>query len=102
MKPEEVISPWRNAKPRKPLSDFNRSPGDYDVNSLSDDELYLQLSLQGVEVGPVVDSTRRFYRSRLRKILEGKNLNWGDEGSKNCLLLRERSFIIPVSSEFRI
>jgi len=27
MKPEEVISPWRNAKPRKPLSDFNRSPG---------------------------------------------------------------------------
>ena len=45
------------------------------MNSLSDDELFLQLSLQGVEIGPVVDSTRRFYMSRLRKILDGKNLN---------------------------
>jgi len=33
MKPEEVISPWRNAKPRKPLSDFNRSPGGKSPNS---------------------------------------------------------------------
>jgi len=33
MKPEEVISPWRNAKPRKPLSDFNRSPGGRSPNN---------------------------------------------------------------------
>jgi len=33
MIPEEVISPWRNAKPRKPLSDFNRSPGGKSPNS---------------------------------------------------------------------
>ena len=47
------------------------------MNSLTDDELYHQLSLQGVEVGPVVDSTRRFYRARLTQILDGKNVKVG-------------------------
>lgn len=27
MNPEDGISPWRNAKPRKPLTDYNQSPG---------------------------------------------------------------------------
>jgi len=81
MNPDEVISPWRNAKPRKPLSDFNRSPNgkspnyEYQVNDLTDDELYHQLCLHNIDGGPVVDSTRNFYRKRLAEIqiLNGKS-----------------------------
>jgi len=79
MNPEDGISPWRNAKPRKPLSDYNRSPGgkspnyDFEVSSLSDEELFQHLFELGVEVGPIVASTRKFYRNKLTQILNGKS-----------------------------
>jgi len=78
MNPEDGISPWRNAKPRKPLTDYNQSPGGkspnygVEVSSLSDDELYQHLLQLGVEVGPIVTSTRKLYRNKLEQILYGK------------------------------
>jgi len=77
MNPEDGPSPWRNAKPRKPLSDYQtpggKSPNiDVDVSSLSDEDLYQQLFQLGVEVGPIVASTRNLYRKKLEQALNGK------------------------------
>ena len=46
---------------------------DFEVSSLSDEELFQHLFQLGVEVGPIVASTRKFYRNKLQNILNGKN-----------------------------
>lgn len=43
-------------------SNGNGSAVDIDVDSLNDDELYAELSVRGVKLGPVVESTRVLYR----------------------------------------
>ena len=45
---------------------------DIEVSSLSDEELFQHLFQLGVEVGPIVASTRALYRNKLEKILNGK------------------------------
>jgi len=76
MNKDDGISPWRNAKPRKPIGDYltpsSKSPN-FDASSLSDADLYQELFHRGVNVGPVVPSTRNIYRRKLEQILNGKS-----------------------------
>jgi len=75
MNPDDGISPWRNAKPRKPLSEFQaNTPAGKSPNfdEISDEDLYQRLFQHGVEVGPIVASTRKFYIKKLDQIENGK------------------------------
>jgi len=42
-----------------------------DVQQLSDDQLYEKLTSFGIDVGPVVESTRRVYQRKLVKLMRG-------------------------------
>jgi len=46
--------------------------GDVDVESLDDDQLFEHLKANGVDVGPIVDSTRILYKKKLAAILRGE------------------------------
>jgi len=45
---------------------------DVDVESLDDDQLFQHLKANGVDVGPIVDSTRILYKKKLAAILRGE------------------------------
>ena len=42
-----------------------------DIGSLDDDQLFEMLKKNGVGVGPIVASTRKFYEGKLRLVLGG-------------------------------
>jgi len=58
--------------------------GDVDVESLDDDQLRELLKENGVDVGPIVDSTRPLYKKKLANILGGGNglLNGTSNGAE--------------------
>ena len=43
-----------------------------DIGSLDDDQLFEMLKKNGVEVGPIVASTRKFYEKKLSAALSGE------------------------------
>jgi len=47
--------------------------GDVDVDAIDDNELRRLLQENNVDVGPIVDSTRTFYKKKLALILRGEN-----------------------------
>jgi len=47
--------------------------GDIDVDTIDDDELRRLLQENNVDVGPIVNSTRTFYKKKLALILRGEN-----------------------------
>jgi hypothetical protein len=49
-----------------------------DVKALDDDELFSKLLEHGLEVGPIVASTRPFYEKKLIAVLSGSGLTNGD------------------------
>ena len=51
-----------------------------DIGSLDDDQLFEMLKKNGVEVGPIVASTRKFYEKKLSAALTGKTN--GTNGTK--------------------
>jgi len=57
---------------------------DVDVDALEDDELFSLLKKNGIDVGPIVASTRPFYKKKLALVLKGEsmvNTSNGDEYS---------------------
>ena len=55
-----------------------------DVDALDDDELFSLLKENGIDVGPIVASTRPFYKKKLALVLKGEsmvNTSNGDEFS---------------------
>jgi hypothetical protein len=55
-----------------------------DVDALDDDELFSLLKENGIDVGPIVSSTRPFYKKKLALVLKGEsmvNTSNGDEFS---------------------
>merc|ERR1711894_255088 len=44
-----------------------------DIGSLDDDQLFEMLKKNGVEVGPIVASTRKFYEKKLSEALAGES-----------------------------
>jgi len=46
-----------------------------DIDALDDDELFEKLKENGVDVGPIVASTRPFYKKKLAMVLRGETLN---------------------------
>jgi len=55
-----------------------------DVDALDDDELFKLLKENGIDVGPIVSSTRPFYKKKLALVLKGENMvntSNGDEYS---------------------
>ena len=68
---------------------------------LSDDEIYQQLCMHGVQVGPVGVTTRKLYMSRLEHILAGKEKGV-DIGNKNCYFPRQKSPLKSLPAKFRI
>ena len=46
-----------------------------DIDALDDDELFEKLKENGVEVGPIVASTRPFYKKKLLMVLKGETMN---------------------------
>ena len=44
-----------------------------DIGSLDDDQLFEMLKKNGVEVGPIVASTRKFYEKKLSAALAGES-----------------------------
>lgn len=55
-----------------------------DVDALDDDELFSLLKENGIDVGPIVSSTRPFYKKKLALVLKGEsmvNTSNGDEYS---------------------
>jgi hypothetical protein len=47
--------------------------GDLDLDQIEDDELFRLLKENGIEVGPIVASTRPFYKKKLSLVLRGEN-----------------------------
>jgi len=45
-----------------------------DVDALDDDELFSLLKENGIDVGPIVASTRPFYKKKLAIVLKGENM----------------------------
>jgi len=85
-KKEELVSLYRqHLAPKLELSDdeegevefsgdkskSSNNASEIDVTALSDDDLFLQLKSAGVDVGPIVSSTRQFYERKLASILSG-------------------------------
>ena len=48
---------------------------DLDIDALDDDELFEKLRENGVDVGPIVASTRPFYKKKLALVLKGETMN---------------------------
>ena len=46
-----------------------------DIEALNDDELFEKLKENGVDVGPIVSSTRPFYMKKLAMVLRGETMN---------------------------
>jgi len=57
--------------------------GDLDVDSLEDEELFNLLKENGIAAGPIVASTRPFYKKKLALILKGESMNGTANGSAN-------------------
>ena len=53
-----------------------------DIPALDDDQLFEMLKKNGVEVGPIVASTRKFYEKKLSAALAGENATNGTNGTK--------------------
>jgi len=66
-------TPRVSAKARTPRVSAKSSNGEAveDINELNDDELRENLAQHGIEVGPIVDSTRPLYVKKLSSVLEG-------------------------------
>jgi hypothetical protein len=63
-----------SGKAPTPRVSAKASNGAINVNELNDEELRESLTKHGIEVGPIVDSTRPLYEKKLSAVLEG-----GDE-----------------------
>ena len=46
-----------------------------DIDALDDDELFEKLKENGIDVGPIVASTRPFYQKKLAMVLRGESMN---------------------------
>ena len=46
-----------------------------DIDALNDDELFEKLKENGIDVGPIVASTRPFYQKKLAMVLRGESMN---------------------------
>jgi len=46
-----------------------------DIDGLNDDDLFKMLKANGIEVGPIVESTRPFYKKKLALIIRGGETN---------------------------
>ena len=55
--------------------------GDLDLDAVDDDELFKLLKENGIEVGPIVASTRPFYKKKLALVLRGENDMNGTNGT---------------------
>jgi len=77
------------SKGRKSLSGGDKGEesslvvGDLDVDSLEDEELFNLLKENGIAAGPIVASTRPFYKKKLALILKGESMNGTANGSAN-------------------
>ncbi|XP_023333812.1 lamina-associated polypeptide 2, isoforms beta/delta/epsilon/gamma isoform X2 [Eurytemora carolleeae] len=56
--------------------------GDLDLDTIDDDELFRLLKENGIEAGPIVASTRPFYKKRLALVLRGENGMNGSSGGE--------------------
>ena len=59
---------------KKPAADSLVVDG-LDIEALNDDELFEKLKENGVDVGPIVSSTRPFYMKKLAMVLRGETMN---------------------------
>jgi len=66
-------SPKKGKKAGNSTEENSLIVGDVDVDTMDDDELRQQLQENGVDVGPIVDSTRPFYKKKLALLLRGEN-----------------------------
>lgn len=66
--------------PSKVLEESADIEMNVDIGSLDDDQLFEMLKKNGVEVGPIVASTRKFYEKKLSAALAGTNN--GTNGTK--------------------
>jgi len=57
--------------PKKGKINSSEEDSELDIDSLDDDELFRLLKENGVEVGPIVSSTRPFYKKKLALVLGG-------------------------------
>ena len=48
---------------------------EFDIEALDDDELFEKLKENGIDVGPIVASTRPFYKKKLAMVLSGESMN---------------------------
>lgn len=62
-------------KSKKSVTEENSLTVDgVDVDALDDDELFRLLKENGIDVGPIVSSTRPFYKKKLALVLKGENM----------------------------
>ena len=64
-------------KSKKSVTEENSLTVDgVDVDALDDDELFRLLKENGIDVGPIVSSTRPFYKKKLALVLKGEERIW--------------------------
>jgi len=69
------LSKSNSPKKSKAVTEENSlTVGDVDVDALEDDELFKLLKENGIDVGPIVSSTRPFYKKKLALVLKGESM----------------------------
>ena len=63
------------ASTKSPKKKSQSDDDDIDIDALDDDELFEKLREFGVEVGPIVASTRPFYKKKLAMVMKGESMN---------------------------
>merc|ERR1712080_574382 len=76
--------------------------GTMDIDALGDDELYSALHEQNIAAGPIVDSTRNFYKKKLKIVFDAQaNTDTDDdEGSKSDSLYENSQSDQPSDSHY--
>ena len=76
------VSKSGSKSPKKKMANGDSMVVDgVDIDALDDDELFEKLKENGVDVGPIVASTRPFYKKKLAMVLKGETLN-GTNGAE--------------------
>ena len=72
-KTSKVFNASKSSKsPKKSLVEDSMTVDGVDISALDDDELFQKLKESGVDAGPIVGSTRKFYQRKLVLMLKGE------------------------------
>jgi len=84
-----------------PSADNTMVVGDIDVSKLTDDQLSEALIERGIEVGPIVETTRKLYRRKLAGALRNESMNGSQNGVAAATVEKEeKNGVVLQDAEF--